>query len=99
MVSMSRAWTTGWSARFSAISSAPRSRISRAVIVLPSASLGSETLNNPTRKSEICRAVAASLAIFVAWIRSRAAKPANSSTADATKVTPILCRRANFRAR
>ena len=39
---------------------APLSRISRAVIVLPSASLGSETLKRSTMNRVVCRAVSAS---------------------------------------
>ena len=68
IVLMSLACTSGWSFRSRSIFAAPRSRISRAVTLLPRACPGSETLNSPTRKSETCRAASAS------WLARRASR-------------------------
>ena len=85
------------------MSASPLSRISRAVIVSPSASLGLDTSNSPTKKSDTCCAVSASVA---ASRSARVARnhnvvvPINPATTLAATnppvTTPTLCRCTNF---
>ena len=77
--SASPGWRAGSSSSVS-MRAAPLSRISRAVIVLPSASLGSDTLNRSTMNRVVCRAVSASDS---ARARSRSASLRASQAAAA----------------
>ena len=68
---MSVAWIAGCAVSSLSMRAAPLSMISRAVIVLPRASLGSATLNRPTMKFVVCFAVSASVsALRRAWFAS-----------------------------
>jgi len=60
-VSMMVAWMAGWLASSASMRDAPLSSTSRAVTVLPRASLGSMTRNKPMRKLVVRMAASASL--------------------------------------